>query len=44
MNFCSSDSKAATMSDENGETIVEEEFGTINLEQQDVATITNQCA
>ena len=41
VNFCSSENEAASISDGNGEIIMEEDFETIHVEQQDVATITN---
>ena len=44
VNFGSSQNEATSTSDGNGETIMEDDFETIHVEQQDVATITNQCA
>ena len=44
VNFGSSQDETTSISDGNGETIMEDDFETIHVEQQDVATITNQCA
>ena len=42
--FFASENESASTLDENGEIIMEEDFETIHVEQQDVATIANQCA
>jgi hypothetical protein len=44
INFCSSENEAASISGENGEVTMEEDFETIHIEKQDIVTITNQCA
>jgi hypothetical protein len=38
MHFCTSENEATSLSDENGEVILEEDFGTIHVEQQDVVS------